>query len=244
MTTELINSINKMIVNGNRLELPTDEQFANYPAVKKALTLAGGKYKKCGFLFADDAQVVKNRLVGGETINDKKKFQFFPTPKAVVDLIIERASITCDMTVLEPSAGQGDIVDAIIEIGAHPSMVELMPENIKVLNRKYGMDLTSTDFLLVKPSDHVKYERIVANPPFTKNQDIDHVLHMYEFLGSEGLLVSVMGKSWVSGSQKKQVAFREWLDSVGATVTDIKAGEFKESGTNIATVLVEIRKAA
>ena len=123
-----------MIVNGNRLELPTDEQFANYPAVKKALTLAGGKYKKCGFLFTDDAQNVKDRLVGGEAINDKKKFQFFPTPKAVVDLIIKRACITCDMTVLEPSAGQGAIVDAIAEIGAHTSMIELMPENIKVLN--------------------------------------------------------------------------------------------------------------
>lgn len=244
MTTELINSINKMIVNGNRLELPTDEQLANYPAVKKALTLAGGKYKKCGFLFTDDAQNVKDRLVGGEAINDKKKFQFFPTPKAVVDLIIKRACITCDMTVLEPSAGQGAIVDAIAEIGAHTSMIELMPENIKVLNRKYDIDLIPTDFLKVKPEDHIKYERIVANPPFTKNQDIDHVLHMYKFLGGDGLLVSIMCKSWINGSQKKQVAFREWLDSVGAIVTDIKAGEFKESGTNIATVLVEIRKAA
>jgi len=244
MTTELIKSINKMIVNGNRLELPTDEQFTNYPAVKKALTLAGGKYVKCGFVFSDDAQVVKNRLGGGEIINDKKKFQFFPTPKAVVDLIIKKASITCGMSVLEPSAGQGTIVDAIIEIGANPVMIELMPENIRVLNRKYDVALIPTDFLSVKPCDHVKYKRIVANPPFTQNQDIDHVLHMYEFLDSGGLLVSVMSKSWINGSQKKQVEFREWLYSVSATVTNIKAGEFKESGTNIATVLVEIKKAA
>ena len=231
-----------MIVNGNRLELPTDEKFANYPAVKKALVLAGGKYNKCGFLFVDDAQDVKNRLVGGEAINDKKKYQFFPTPKAVVDLLIEKAEIFDGMIVLEPSAGQGAIVEEILKITICPAMIELMPENVKVLNRKYGTDLKPIDFLNVKPRGHIKYDRIVANPPFTKNQDIDHVLHMYEFLEERGLLVSVMGKSWINGSQKKQIAFREWLDSVDAIITDIDAGAFKESGTSIATVMVKIRK--
>jgi hypothetical protein len=242
MTSELTSSLSKMIVNGNRLELPKDEQFTNYPTVKKALLMAGGKYLKCGFLFNDNAQAIKDRLVGGEAINDKKKFQFFSTPSHVIDLIINKADIDSHMSVLEPSAGQGAIVDAIIEAGAHPSMIELMPENIKVLNRKYSMDLSPIDFLTINPADHIKYERIVANPPFTKNQDVDHVLHMYKFLEQDGLLVSVMGKSWINGSQKKQLAFKEWLVSVNATVTDIDAGAFKESGTNIATVLVEIRK--
>ena len=126
MNNELNNSISKMTVNGKRLELPKDEQFSNYPAVKKALQLAGGKYSKCGFLFTDSAQVVKDRLIGGEAINDKKKFQFFPTPAGVVSLIMDKAMITEDMCVLEPGAGQGAIVDAILKTGAHASMIELM----------------------------------------------------------------------------------------------------------------------
>jgi len=239
---DLINSIKKMTVNGNRLELPKDEQFDNYSQVKKCLITAGGKYKKCGFEFSEDASIVQSRLVGGEVINDKKKFQFFPTPSGVVDLLMNHACIHSDMLVLEPSAGQGAIVDGIVELGAHASMIELMPENIKVLNRKYEKELTPLDFLNINPEEHIKYKRIVANPPFTKNQDVDHVLHMYKFLHEGGLLVSIMSKSWVHGSQKKQISFREWLSSVDSYTEEIPQGAFKESGTNISTMLVVINK--
>ncbi len=242
MEGDLINSIKKMTVNGNRLELPKDEQFDNYTQVKKCLLTAGGKYKRSGFEFSEDASTVQARLVGGEAINDKKKFQFFPTPPCVVDLLMNHACVDSDMSVLEPSAGQGAIVDEIIKTGAHASMIELMPENIKVLNRKYEQELTPTDFIDVNPDDHIKYERIIANPPFTKNQDIDHVLHMYDFLDEGGLLVSVMSRSWCQGSQKKQVAFRDWLDSVDSYTEEIPAGAFKESGTNISSMLVVINK--
>ena len=44
--SELIASLRKMSINGNRLELPS-EQLANYADVKKALQKAGGKYVKC-----------------------------------------------------------------------------------------------------------------------------------------------------------------------------------------------------
>lgn len=242
MSNELTVSIGKMIVNGKRLELPSDEQFKNYASVKKALILAGGKYSKCGFTFLDDAQKVKDRLVGGEAINDKKKFQFFPTPEKIVDMLVEMADVNESMTVLEPSAGQGAIADKIFSIGAHASMIELMPENVKVLNRKYNLGLFPTDFLSVNPEDHVEYERVIANPPFTKNQDVDHVLHMYKFLSAGGILVSVMSKSWINGSQKKQIAFKKWLGSVDSEVTHVDEGEFKSSGTNIATVIVKITK--
>lgn len=242
MDKELINSIEKMTVNGNRLELPKDEQFENYAQVKKHLINAGGKYKKCGFEFADCAELVKSRLVGGEVINDKKKFQFFATPSNVIDLLMNHACLDSGMMVLEPSAGQGAIVDAIISLGAHANMIELMPENIKVLNSKYDKGLVPLDFLTINPVSHIKYERIVANPPFTKNQDIDHVLHMYKFLNEGGLLVSVMSKSWVHGSQKKQIAFRDWLSSVDSYTQEIPAGAFKESGTNISSMLVVINK--
>lgn len=242
MTTELINSINKMIINGNRLELPSDEVFSNYAQVKKTLIQAGGKYKKCGFEFAsNDPQDIKDKLCGGEEINDKKKFQFFATPTPLAEELVRMAEIEPHHRCLEPSAGHGAISDLVQAKAGNCTVVELMPENAAVLKSK-GYEVAEGDFL--KMDFPERFDRIIANPPFTKNQDIDHVLHMYEFLDSGGLLVSVMSKSWVDGTQKKQTAFREWLDSVDAVITEVAAGEFKESGTNIATVLVEIRKAA
>lgn len=238
MKEELINSISKMVANGKRLELPKDEIFKNYAHVKKALIDAGGKYKKCGFEFSDDAQEVKDRLVGGEAINDKKKFQFFATPKTLAEELVEMADIAKIHRVLEPSAGQGAISNLVRDIGAECVVIELMPENAKALTRQ-GYDVINGCFLQQTTEEIGFFDRIVANPPFTKNQDIAHIKKMFSLLSPGGKLVSMASKSWVLGSQKKQIAFREWLESVGGTITDVDAGVFKESGTNIASVIVE-----
>jgi len=238
MKEELIDSISKMVVNGKRLELPKDEIFKNYAHVKKALINAGGKYKKCGFEFSDDAQEVKTRLVGGEVINDKKKFQFFATPKALAEELIEMADIAKTHRVLEPSAGQGAISNLVRDIGAECVVIELMLENAKALTRQ-GYDVINGCFLEQVTEEIGLFDRIVANPPFTKNQDIEHIKKMFSLLSPGGKLVSMASKSWIFGSKKKQVAFREWLESIGGTVTDVDAGAFKESGTNIASVIVE-----
>lgn len=242
MKTELINSINKMIVNGNRLELP-EENLDNYALVKRCLLDAGGTYKKCGFEFKEDAQQIKDRLVGGEAINDKKQYQFFATPEKLAKRLVDIAEVTEKCRVLEPSAGRGAIANIINEKAYECVVVELMPENVMALERQ-GYDVLESCFLGLTPDDIGMFDKIVANPPFTKNQDIDHIKHMYSMLKPGGRLVSVASKSWTFGNQKKQIAFRDWLDSVDATVQEIPEGEFKESGTNISSVIVMVNRAA
>lgn len=233
-----------MTVNGNRLELPSDCHFANYAAVKKSLITAGGKYNRCGFIFNEDAQAIKDRLVGGEAIDDKKKFQFFPTPRILAEKLVELAELNESHTVLEPSAGQGAIANLIKrdKYGSRAcTVIELMDQNIKALQRQ-GYFVHEGDFLSYNPEGLGKFDRIVANPPFTKNQDIDHIRHMYRFLKEGGRLVSMASKSWVTGSQKKQKEFRQWLASVSTEIIDVDAGEFKESGTMVSSSIVIIEK--
>lgn len=237
---DLLDSIEKMTVKGNRLELPKDEQFSNYPAVKKCLLTAGGKYGKCGFTFNEDAQSVKDRLLGGELIDDKKKFQFFATPDPLAQQLVEMAEVTEVCRVLEPSAGQGAIAN---KIPGGCVTVELMEQNITALKRQ-GYPVIEGDFLQKTVDELGVFDKVIANPPFTKNQDIEHVMHMYLFLKPGGRLVSVASTSWLNGSQKKQVAFREWLSGVGAEVANVDAGAFKSSGTSVATVIIMIDKAA
>lgn len=238
MSDLVVESIKKMVVNGNRIELPK-EQIPNYPQVKKALIKAGGKYRKCGFDFTTPAQAIYDRLCSGEKIDDKKKFQSFATPNNVAQMIIDKAEIIIVDRWLEPSAGQGALADLAFELSGQYELVELMETNCNILLDK-GYFLHNDDFLKLTPDDLGYFDKIIANPPFTKNQDIDHIKHMYSFLNVGGRLVSVASKSWTFGSQKKQVAFREWLQFVGAEIEIIPAGAFKESGTNIETVLITI----
>ena len=52
------------------------------------------------------------------------------------------------------------------------------------------------DFLSRLP--HGSYDRVVMNPPFDLERDIDHVMHAMEFLKPDGLLVAIMsaGTEW------------------------------------------------
>lgn len=243
MDQQLLDSISKMTANGNRLELPQDEHFANYAQVKKCLITAGGKYKRCGFEFQEDAQIIKDRLIGGEAINDKKKFQFFATPEPLAKHLIDIAQVTYACRTLEPSAGQGAISNLLRHYSADCVVVELMPQNATALTRQ-GYKVHEADFLSLSDKEIGTFDRIVANPPFTRNQDIDHIKHMYSLLNPNGRLVSVASKSWTFGSQKKQVAFREWLDELDSEIIEVPAGAFKESGTSISAVIVVIDKAA
>ena len=128
-----------------------------------------------------------------------------------------------------------------------------MKENFAVLKNKHERDpltkLFELDFLefqnyvgkAVPPAKG--FNAIIANPPFSKNQDIDHVMAMYECLAPVGSrLVSVTSTHWERCLGKKEAAFRRFLEDVGAEIYDIEAGTFAESGTQVGGKIVVIDK--
>jgi hypothetical protein len=247
--TKIAEALNKCTVKGDTPYLPpiTDGPLENYQDVKKALLNAGAKYKRNTFVFPSDAQPFIDRLTGGESVNIKKEFQFFATPKKLAERMVDLAELHEHDgrgfgSILEPSAGQGAIVNAIHEATGYTSVIgyELMPENRAILKKIHALNIIGDDFL--KADESSKYDRIIANPPFTKNQDIDHIRKMYAVLADGGVLVTISSVSWAYGSQKKQVLFRQWLDEVGAYQEKLPAGTFKESGTGVEAMLLVIKK--
>ena len=215
-----------------------------YQDVAKALELIGGKWKGgkvLGFIFTTDPTDLLYEIANGEKRNLKKEFQFFATPEDLANRLVAYADLKSTDRVLEPSAGQGAIIKAINnDCNSVPDCYELMEVNRIILNKSgLTFNLIGEDFL-----EHTgkMYDKIIANPPFAKNQDIDHLKKMYLYLRDGGRLVCITSNSWVNGSQKKQVEFREWLEKVGAEVIDIEAGSFKESGTMVGGKIVIIDK--
>lgn len=219
-----------------------------YVEVKTALELIGGKWKTGrnntgGFIFPKDPTELIAELINGGDQNLKKDYQFYPTPDHLCEEMAILASIQPNDKVLEPSAGQGAIIKAINHhTDIKVDYYELMPTNRLILE-KAGLNCNylGDDFLNHKTSN--KYDVIIANPPFTNNQDIDHLRHMYECLKPGGRLVCITSTSWHRGSQKKQLEFKEWLgNKLNSSIQFLKEGTFKESGTNIETILVYLEK--
>lgn len=232
-------------IEGNIVKLPNVQLDRKlYQQVAKALELIGGKWKGgkvLGFVFASDPTDLLEEIANGEKRNLKKEFQFFATPETIADELVYLADLKQSDTILEPSAGQGAIIKAINKVcDVIPDCFELMDVNTIVLNKSgLRFKLIGDDFF---KHNGITYSKIIANPPFSKNQDIDHIREMYNCLSKGGRLVSIASESWVFGRQKKQVEFRDWLNFLNAEIIEIEKGAFKESGTMVGGKILVINK--
>lgn len=217
-----------------------------YLEVNEALQNLGGKWNrkfKAHVFDADPATKIEDLLLSGETVDEKKLYQFYETPKPVVRRMLELANITYTddplkmQDVLEPSAGHGAIADEIDQSRCLFRCGELDPKNVEVLIDK-GYPVAEGDFLEI---DFEQFDRIVMNPPFTRQQDIDHVLKAYALLRPGGRLISVMSPGFTFRQNRKSTEFRRLVDDRG-TYEELPDGAFKESGTGVRTVLVVLDK--
>lgn len=230
----------------NVLKLP-QVQFnkKSYAEAKKWIEEAGGSWqggKVQGFTFPFNAERVFSILREGKRCNLQQDFQFFATPPEVADwLVMLAGGVHEDEKVLEPSAGTGSIIDAIHR--SCPDVIvdcyELMSENKEILAKKDNIRILGDDFT---KCDVAQYDKIIANPPFSKNQDIRHVRRMYECLNPGGVLAAITGPHWEFGSESECKDFRQWLEDNGGKKFEIEEGTFKESGTGTKTIAIVINK--
>ena len=239
--------LKRCIFKDNVLYLPQVQlNKKSYATVKQWVEEAGGKWtggKVQGFSFDFDATRVASVLMQGKRCNLQQDFQFFATPPEVADWLVSLAGdFSPDCKVLEPSAGTGAIIDAIHRV--QPDVIvdcyELMPENKEKLSKLDHIRLLGDDFTQAEHSS--EYDLIVANPPFSKNQDIRHVMQMYHDLKPGGTVAAITSRHWQQASEKVCKDFRAFLEEVSAQVYEIEEGAFKKSGTGVGTIAIVINK--
>lgn len=242
----ILNILAECKIENNILFLPPEQLERNiYVAVNQCLENIGGKWNKKakGHIFDyDPTEAFEILIFTGETENMKKAFQFFPTPRKIAELMCGMAELSTAVKILEPGCGKGDLADVIYEHNQNLTCIELNNEMKRYLERKPYVSIVGMDFLEYYPETEKLYDRIIMNPPFHKQQDIDHILHSYDILSNKGILISVMSTSPFFRTNKKSVDFREWLSRNNAEVIDIAAEAFKESGTLIPTKIIKIKK--
>lgn len=162
---------------------------------------------------------------------------YFPTPAALCARMVELAELPADRAflALEPSAGHGAIADAI-KAAASKAVVVVCERNHTlrgILADKEHTLSEASDFTEMEPQ--AMFDRILMNPPFEQGQDAKHTMHAWSFLKPKGILVSILAGNAL---QRRDGAFAKWFDEVNAERYPIPAGAFKESGTDVASVMV------
>jgi len=228
--------LQQSIIAGNSLTLPkTQLPRPLYLEVNKILEALGGKWnrKTQSHIFeTSPADLLASSLDNGHCLDEKKEYQFFETPGELAREMVAIANIMPGESVLEPSAGRG----AIARYLPNPTCVELNPKYCKDLEQA-GYNVYNQNFLTYNK----RHDVIIANPPFSNQQNIDHVTHMIGL--ANRIVVAVMGAGIQFRDNKKTNKFRDLLESCYfVAIEDLPEKTFNESGTNVKSCLVTIRK--
>lgn len=229
-------------IKGNNILLTCGQlDRKEYQAINEVLEHMGGKWNrgaKAHIYPSDPTDALEQILLTGE-IEPPKDYGYFSTPPELAKRLVTLANIQPGMIVLEPSAGQGGLTDHLPEHCA-VSCVELLRDNVDALEAK-GLHILHHGDFLEMPTDLVRYDRVVMNPPFAKQADIDHVNHAWKFVSSGGRLVAIMSAGVLFRENRKTVDFRNLVEQHGG-MTRNPAGSFKESGTMVETVMLYMDK--
>jgi predicted RNA methylase len=240
--TDVLTVLSCAEVASNALKLVGQLDRNLYVRTNKVLEAAGGKWNRRvgAHVFDGDASDrIEQILATGSIEVPKDEFNFFATPPEIVRRLMELAQVEPGMRALEPEAGRGAIADALVDAGCIVDCIEMMDANHAYLakNGRYN-SLRKADFLTVAPVP--EYDRIVMNPPFMRQSDIEHVQHATRFLAPKGCLVGVMAASVNFRQNRLTQDFRAMVYDRGGIIEDLPDGAFKASGTMVRTVAVTI----
>lgn len=232
-----------------RLPKMTDTQ---YDKIKYIMEYAGGHWREKygGFQFDEDTSIISSRIhsimsAGQIIIPDDIRFQiknqFYPTPSALAEYMVNLADIKPTDLVLEPSAGRGSILSNIVKKTNRYKAIELNKDNAAYL-RQLGYDVTATSFEQFYSITKMMFDKVVMNPPFSNKRDIIHTVLAYNLLKPGGTLVSLLAENSIYYNRPITRLFNNFLSSRKCSLTSIPHGTFKESGTNVDVVMLVINK--
>lgn len=157
-----------------------------------------------------------------------RDLQFYPTPQAVVDKLLSDNDWR-GQRVLEPSCGDGAILDGLRRAGAIAQGIEVDAGRASQCRAK-GHAVLCANFL-EQPPEPV-FDAVVMNPPFYGRHYAKHVRHALRFVKPGGFVLAILPATARHDHGE--------LDDLHPRWSDLPVGSFSASGTNINTCIARI----
>lgn len=158
-----------------------------------------------------------------------KDLQFYWTSAKTLERVMTDAFVKKGSRWLEPSCGDGRMLDVLRSEGAKCLGIEVDPSRAAEARAK-GHSVLCANFLETEPTGD--FDGALMNPPFYGKHYAKHVRHALRFLKPGGRLVAIL-----PASARYDHGL---LDDLGGRWDDLPVGSFSESGTNINTVVLTV----
>lgn len=244
-------------VDGCHLRLVGQLDRKDYVAVNEVLENLGGKWSrkdKAHVFPSDPSDALARVLESGQAPRPARTIEgYVPTPAELADgVVYDYAGVQrlpAGARVLEPSAGDGALVRAVL--AANPDVVvtavEPNAERASLIGDDPRVTLVVDTMEAFSASTTERFDVVVMNPPFAMPGQptvwIDHVKLAWELLAPGGRLVSIVPSGFTFRQDRRHAEVRELVDAHGG-YEPLDPEAFKASGTSVNTVVVWAERAA
>jgi len=165
--------------------------------------------------------------------------EFYPTPAEVIETMLQGETIE-NKTILEPSAGKGDIVDYLNEYGAKNVLTCEINADLQIILKTKSTFLTD-DFLNLKSEQISHIDLIVMNPPFS-NAD-KHILHALEIAPRGCKVIALCNSETVKNAHTQtRKELKSIIEETAGTVTDLGTcfdNSERKTGVNVSMIKIQ-----
>lgn len=257
------------VYSGPRVAIVERLAPGDWSGVKRTLEMLGAVYapgrSAWDFTADQDARTeVANALAAGRVLAESAAVGFVPTPLDLArDLVAELGEIHGEpgrvLRVLEPSAGVGPFVRAILRDGEdtpilsdpppmwlHVDAVECEARRAAALRARGHSAVTVHESTFEAFADAARaagdtFDRVIMNPPFSMpgSPDLwaDHVLSAWALLAPGGRLVAIVPESVSYRQSGPAKEVRALIDQHGG-MRKLDRDAFQASGTGVQTRVV------
>jgi hypothetical protein len=168
---------------------------------------------------------------------------FYPTPPEVAALMLDPLDLR-DKTILEPSAGSGNLIGECLTRGAAEVMwceAEAKLQGILTGIRNATPAHSYTDFLQVHPADVSHIDMIVMNPPFSADER--HILYAWEIAPAGCEIVSLCNWNTCEGFYRRlQLQLASLVEGYGSKENLGECFATAERPTRVSVGMVRLTK--
>lgn len=246
-------------IERDRYEPDNDGKAKHYPTIDRGITIRKfGNGNAHVFFDAESLRLINLALAEfyGEVLPDaepegvkpsastavSKDLQFYWTPPKAVEAALDFVELPTAARysgtkpvwrVLEPSCGDGRILDGIRKAGHQALGIEYHPGRASEARAK-GHAVVTANFLEQPPAPD--FDAVVMNPPFYGRHYAKHVRHALKFLKPGGTLVAILPAT----ARYDHDELADLVTNEREQWRDLPVASFADAGTNVPTTMLKI----